>query len=67
MLTWDDSYAIALALREGHPDVRLEQVSLEMIYRWTLALPDFQDDYELANDAILSAIYQEWLEEITPI
>jgi FeS assembly protein IscX len=67
MLTWDDSYAIALALQEGHPDVHLEQVSLEMIYRWTLALPDFQDEAELANDAILSAIYQEWLEEINPI
>ena len=67
MLTWDDSYAIALALCESHPDVRLEQVSLEMIYRWTLALPGFQDEGELANDAIISAIYQEWLEELNPI
>jgi len=65
MLTWEDSYAIALALRALYPDVELEEVSLNMIYRWTLALPDFEDDRELANEAILAAIYQEWLEEVT--
>ena len=67
MLTWDDSYAIALALREQHPQIELENVSLEMIYRWTLALPDFDDDPALANDAILTAIVQEWLEEANPL
>lgn len=34
------------------------------IYHWTLALPDFDDEPELANDAILAAIYQEWYEEV---
>jgi len=63
MLTWDDSYAIALALRETFPDVCLDDVSLEMIFRWTLALPEFNDDPELANEGILSAIFQEWFEE----
>ena len=67
MLTWDDSYAIALALREQHPQIDLEAVSLEMIYRWTLALPEFDDDPALANDGILTAIVQEWLEEANPI
>jgi FeS assembly protein IscX len=65
MLTWDDSYAIALALRALHPEIDLQEVSLDMIYRWTLALAEFEDDRELANDTILSAIYQEWLEEVT--
>ena len=67
MLTWDDSYAIALALREQHPDIELENVSLEMIYRWTVALPEFDDDLALANDGILTAIVQEWLEEANPL
>ena len=67
LLTWDDSYAIALALIRRYPDVRLEDVSLGMIYRWTTELPDFHDDKELANDSILSAIYQEWLEEVNPL
>jgi FeS assembly protein IscX len=45
----------------------LEQVSLDMIYRWTVALPGFRDDRELANEEILAAIYQEWFEEANPL
>ena len=67
LLNWDDSYAIALALKRSHPNIRLEEVSLKMIYQWTLALPEFQDEPELANDPILSAIYQEWFEEVNPV
>ena len=66
-LSWEDSYAIALALRNKYPDINLEAVSLNMIYQWTMALPEFFDDGELANDAILSAIYQEWFEEINSL
>ncbi len=66
-LTWEDSFAIALALKRRHPDVKLEDVSLNMIYRWTLALPEFVDDPQLANDIILAAIYQEWFEEVNPL
>ncbi len=63
MLTWDNSFAIAKALQELHSDIPLEDVSLEMVYRWTLALPEFNDDPELANEGVLLAIYQEWFEE----
>ncbi len=66
-LTWDDSYAIALALHEEFPHVDLEHVSLNMIYQWTLALPNFVDDPSLVNDSILEAIYQEWYEETNPL
>ena len=66
-LTWESPYAIALALRCKHPKVDLEQVSLGMIYRWTVELPEFSDDRELANEAILAAIYQEWFEEEYPL
>lgn len=66
-LTWDDSYAIAHALNLEHPNIDLENVSLSMIYKWTIALPDFADDPELSNDGILSAIYQEWYEEVSLI
>jgi FeS assembly protein IscX len=64
VLTWDDTYPIALALRQAHPEADLEQVSLGMIYHWTLDLPAFADDPQLANEEILSAIIQEWLEEV---
>jgi FeS assembly protein IscX len=66
-LTWDDSFAIAQALHALYPDMDLEGVSLNMIYRWTLALPEFVDDPQLANDAVLAAIYQEWFEEVNPV
>ncbi len=66
-LTWDDTYAIALALKKRYPNVNLDEVSLNMIYHWTLALPEFNDDPVLANDPILTAIYQEWFEEVDPV
>jgi FeS assembly protein IscX len=62
--TWEDSFAIAQELSKSHPDIDLEDVSLMMIYQWTLNLPGFEDDPDLANDSILSAIYQEWYEEV---
>jgi FeS assembly protein IscX len=64
ILTWDDSYAIAQALRERFPSINLEGVSLNMVYRWTIELPGFDDDPQLANDSVLAAIYQEWYEEV---
>ena len=62
-LTWESTYAIALELRRQHPDVDLEQVSLQQIQSWTLALSDFEDDPALVNDDILFAIFQDWFEE----
>ena len=64
-LTWEDSYAIALELIRRHPQVQLEDVSLEMVYRWTIELPNFADEIQLVNDSILSAIFQEWFEEVS--
>ncbi len=62
-LTWEASYAIALELQRAHPDARLEDVSLQQIFDWTVNLQDFEDDPALCNDEILSSIYQEWYEE----
>ena len=66
-LYWDGAYAIARRLIAAQPDVDLSQVTLNMIYNWVIALPDFKDDPQLANDELLSAIYQEWYEEIHPL
>ena len=45
----------------------LSQVTLNMLYNWVVALPDFQDDPLLANDDLLAAIHQEWYEETQPL
>ncbi len=66
-LFWEDTYAIVLALIQEHPGVDLENVSLGMVYTWTVDLPGFEDDRELANEGILASIYQEWYEEVNPI
>jgi FeS assembly protein IscX len=62
-LTWEASYAIALELCRLHPEVNIEEVTLQQIYDWTVELSEFEDDPLLANDDILYAIYQEWYEE----
>jgi FeS assembly protein IscX len=62
-LSWETTYAVAIELNRTHPDVMLEEVTLQQVYSWTLELPDFEDDPALCNDGILSAIFQEWYEE----
>jgi FeS assembly protein IscX len=66
-LTWDDVYAIALYLHHQYPEIDLKTVSLNMVYEWTVAYPAFIDDPTLCNESILSAIYQEWFEEVNPL
>ena len=66
-LYWDGAYAIARRLRATQPEADLGQVTLNMIYNWVVALPEFQDDPLLANDDLLAAIYQEWYEETHPL
>jgi len=63
-LTWESTYAIALELKRAHPDIDIETVTLGDIQEWTFALNNFDDDPALVNDEILSAIYQDWYEEI---
>jgi FeS assembly protein IscX len=66
-LYWDGPYAIARRLMADHPDVNLGQVTLQMIYNWVVALPEFKDDPRLVNDDLLAAIYLEWYEEAHPL
>lgn len=62
-LDWESTFAIALALKAKYPQVDFERVSLGDVYRWTMELEGFEDEPALANDDILSAIYQDWFEE----
>jgi len=63
-LNWDSSFAIALALKKAHPGIDMETVTLGDIFAWTIALSAFEDDPALVNDEILTAIFQDWYEEI---
>lgn len=63
-MNWEATYAIALELKRKHKDINIEEVTLGQIYKWTIELPEFEDDPQLANDDILRAIYQDWYEEL---
>lgn len=63
-LYWESSYEIVLCLMEVYRDIDLDQVGIEQLYRWIIALPNFADDPVLANDHILNEILREWYEEI---
>lgn len=62
-LYWDATYEIVLDLMLHHADADLETVGVQQLYQWILALPNFADDPELANDGILNGILREWYEE----
>ena len=66
-LYWDGSYEIARHLMKAHSGVNLGDITLRQIYEWTIALPEFADDPALANDELLQAIFQDWLEETNPL
>lgn len=62
-LYWDSSYEIVLQLMETYPEVDLNGVGIDQLYRWITEFPNFGDDPKLANEGILQAILREWYEE----
>ncbi len=62
-LFWDATYEIVLSLMATHGDADVETVGIQQLYQWIIALPNFADDPELANDSILNGILREWYEE----
>ncbi len=62
-LYWDNSYEIVLALMERYPDVQVESVGTDQLYRMITELPAFADDPRLVNEGILRDILREWYEE----
>ncbi len=65
-LYWDASYEIVLRLKEAYPQIDVETVGTGQLFQWIIALPDFADDPELANEGILNGILREWYEEVNP-
>ncbi len=63
-LYWESSYEIVLRLMEVYPDVDIDAVGMEQLYRWIIALPEFADDPSLANEGILNEILRDWYEEV---
>jgi len=62
-LYWESSYEIVLQLMENHSEVEIDKVGTQQLFQWIVDLPDFADDPELVNEAILNDILREWYEE----
>ena len=65
-LYWESSYEIVLRLIETYPEADVESIGIGQLYQWIIALPDFADAPELANEGILNDILREWYEEVSP-
>lgn len=63
-LYWEDDYAIALALRQAHPEVDPLAVDEPTLQRWVTALPAFADDKTVTARYLLENIQREWYEEV---
>jgi FeS assembly protein IscX len=64
-LYWESSFEIIQTLIELYPSVDVDSVGIEQLRQWIIALPNFADDPDLANDGILNDILREWYEEVT--
>ena len=63
-LDWDSAYEIVLELIERYPDVDINGLTLDELFKRITALPDFVGDPAWVNDKILRDILREWYEEI---
>ncbi len=63
-MKWSDTYHIASALAEAHPDEDPRTVRFTDLHRWILELPGFDDDPSRSGEKILEAIQMAWIDEI---
>jgi FeS assembly protein IscX len=62
-MKWTDTYQIAQALAERHPDVDPKQLRFADLHRWVCELPEFSDDPNRSGEKILEAIQMAWIGE----
>ena len=52
-MKWTDTYEIAAALYDAHPDVDPKTLRFTQLREWVLALPGFNDDPAHSGEKIL--------------
>ena len=62
-MKWTDTYQIAEALADTHPDVDPKFVNFVDLRQWVVSLADFEDDPEHSGEKLLEAIQMAWIEE----
>jgi FeS assembly protein IscX len=64
MLKWQDTWMIAEALAETHPDVDPQWVRYTDLQAWVMALDGFKDSLDNCNEKVLEAIQMAWIDEL---
>ncbi len=62
-MKWTDTYDIAAALVDAHPDVDPKTLRFTQLREWVMALPEFKDDPAHCGEKILEAIQMAWIDE----
>ncbi|MSU61540.1 MAG: Fe-S assembly protein IscX [Pedosphaera sp.] len=62
-LTWKESEEIAWALADKFPDQDPLRLSFPKLHKMITELPEFDDDPNKSNEAILESIQMAWYEE----
>ena len=62
-MKWTDTYEIAAALYDAHPDVDPKTLRFTQLREWVLALPGFNDDPAHSGEKIPEAIQMAWIDE----
>ena len=63
-MRWSDTYEIAAALVDRHPEVDPRLVRFTDLHRWITELPGFADDPNGSNEGLLESIQMAWIDEL---
>ena len=64
-MKWNDTFDIAIALTEQHPEVDPKYVRFTDLLSWVTSLEGFEDSADKCNEKILEAIQMAWIDELT--
>jgi FeS assembly protein IscX len=63
-MKWSDTFDIAIALAESHPDVDPKYVRFTDLLDWIVNLDGFDDSVEKCNEKVLEAVQMAWIDEV---
>jgi FeS assembly protein IscX len=63
-MKWVDTYEIAAALADAHPDADPATLRFTQLREWVMALPGFDDAPDRSGEKILEAIQAAWIDEL---
>lgn len=62
-MKWSDTFDIAIALDDEHPDVDPQYIRFTDLHAWICALEEFDDDPERSGEKLLEAVQMAWIDE----